>query len=385
MFYGVEGFNYRPDDPQLRAKGYSAIEKALALDPQSAEAHYARGILIWQPSKACPHRAALDEFRLALTRQPNLDDAWHHRGVVLMHIGHLEHAGEFYQRALALNPVNTLARFRFAPLRNYQQRYDDAITVLRRVPQDIYPSQWTYHMGWSLVTLGRMREAAQEIEAMLASNRADQGGVIHATRALLRAKTGDRRGAEADIAAAIELGKGFGHFHHTALTIGEVYALLGDLDRAQEWVEKAANDGFPNYSFFEVDPHLASLRATERFRRFLQQLRREWEHIARRRRRSSAEALTSRDPVIGGIVLDAVGQTLGGRPRRIARWAAVVVHGRRIGNRRTVRNPTPREHQGFALLGITWAPGGKGSTTSTRRPGPTCGSAADSTEARRAS
>ena len=107
----------------------------------------------------------------------------------------------------------------------------------------------------------------------------DQGGVIHATRALLRAKTGDRRGAEADIAAAIEAGKGFGYFHHTALTIGEVYATLGDVERAHEWVERASNDGFPCYAFFEVDPHLAPLRATERFRRFLTQLRAEWESI----------------------------------------------------------------------------------------------------------
>jgi hypothetical protein len=130
-------------------------------------------------------------------------------------------------------------------------------------------------MGWSLLALNRLREAAQEIEAILAKNRADQGGVIHATRALLRAKTGDRRGAEADIATAIAVGRGFGHFHHTALTIGEVYVQLGDLERAQQWVETAANDGFPNYSFFEVDPHLAPLRATERFGRYLAQLRAE--------------------------------------------------------------------------------------------------------------
>jgi tetratricopeptide (TPR) repeat protein len=279
IFYSVMSFNYRPNESEWRSKGHSAVEKALALDPKSAEAHYARGILIWQPSEAWPHRAALDEFRQALARQPNLDDAWHHRGVVLMHIGHLDRAEEFYERALALNPVNTQARFRLAPLRNYQQRYEDAILVMRRVPQEVYPSQWTYHMGWSLVALNRLSEAAQQIDAMLAKNRADQGGVMHATRALLRAKTGDRRGAEADIAAAIDAGRGFGHFHHTALTIGEVYAQLGDLERAQQWVENAANDGFPNYKFFEVDPHLAPLRATERFRRYLAQLRAEWEHI----------------------------------------------------------------------------------------------------------
>jgi Tfp pilus assembly protein PilF len=121
MFYGVMSFNYRPNDPQWRSKGHSAIEKAFALDPQSAEAHYARGILIWQPSESWPHRTALDEFRQALARQPNLDDAWHHRGVVLMHIGHLERAGEFYDRALALNPVTrrrTSASRRCATIRS---------------------------------------------------------------------------------------------------------------------------------------------------------------------------------------------------------------------------------------------------------------------------
>ena len=228
------------------------------------------------------------------------------------------------------------------------------------MPQDVYPSQWTYHMGWSLVALGRLREAAQEIEAMLAKNRADQGGVIHATRALLRAKTGDRRGAEADIAAAIDVGRGFGHFHHTALTIGEVYAQLGDLGAgAARWVEKAANDGFPNYSFFEVDPHLAPLRATERFRRYLRSCARSGSTSVPK------TTILGRSPDISrsgnrGNRPRRVGQTLGGRPRRIARWAAVVGRDRRIGNRRTVRAPTPREHQGSRSAGNHVGTGRKG-------------------------
>ena len=279
MLYSTKAFNFRPNEPLLREKAYSAVTKALALDPQSGEAHHARGILIWQPSEGFPHRGALAEFRQALASRPNLDESWHHRGVVLMHIGHLDRAKDFYERAVALNPANTQARFRLAPVLNYQLKFEEAITVLRRIPRDVYPSQWSYHMAWSLVSLGRTREAAQEIEVALAASPTDQGGVIHATRALLRSKTGDRRGAEADIAAALEAGKGFGHFHHTALTLGEVYAVLGELDRAQDWVEKAANDGFPCYAFFEVDPHLEPLRATERFRRFIAQLRAEWQHI----------------------------------------------------------------------------------------------------------
>jgi hypothetical protein len=58
-----------------------------------------------------------------------------------------------------------------------------------------------------------------------------------------------------------------------------VYSTLGDLDKAQEWIENAANAGFPNYAYFERDVHLAPLRATPRFRAFLAKLRLEWEHI----------------------------------------------------------------------------------------------------------
>lgn len=96
---------------------------------------------------------------------------------------------------------------------------------------------------------------------------------------MIRAKSGDRKGAEADISTAIRLGKGYGHFHHTAYSIAAVYSVLGDLDKAQEWIENAANDGFPCYTLFEADPNLQHLRRTPRFRSFIAKLRREYEHI----------------------------------------------------------------------------------------------------------
>ncbi len=57
---------------------------------------------------------------------------------------------------------------------------------------------------------------------------------MHAARGMLRSKRGDRKGAEADIAEATRLGKDFTHFHHTAYTIGAIYATLGKFDEAQE-------------------------------------------------------------------------------------------------------------------------------------------------------
>jgi hypothetical protein len=117
------------------------------------------------------------------------------------------------------------------------------------------------------------------IREALEENANDQGGVIHAARAMLRAKRGDRKGAEADIADAIHLGQNYIHFHHTAYSIAAIYSTLGEFDAAEKWIENAAGDGFPNYTYFEVDPNLEGLRTTGRFRDFLARLRAEWEHI----------------------------------------------------------------------------------------------------------
>jgi tetratricopeptide (TPR) repeat protein len=161
----------------------------------------------------------------------------------------------------------------------YQQKFEDAIAALDRVPRDAFPAQWTYQRAWSLISLGRLDEAQRLLGSSLAENPADQGGVLHAARAMVRAKRGDRAGVEADIAEAIRVGKNFIHFHHTAYAIGAIYATLGDFDKAQEWIENAANDGFPNYSYFETDVQLNRLREVPRFRAFLTKLRADWEHI----------------------------------------------------------------------------------------------------------
>jgi serine/threonine protein kinase/TolB-like protein/Tfp pilus assembly protein PilF len=279
LAYGNKSFFYKPNDPQWEERGFAAVQKALAIDPDAAEAHYAQAVMLWRPSHGFPSKEALAELQKALTSAPAFDEAWHQRGLILFHVGHLESGRRSIDRAVTINPSNTLARFRYGPIFVYQQKYEDAIAALNRVPKAAIPANWTYQLAWSLLSLGRMEEAARQVDEALRENAADQGGVLHGARAMLRAKMGDRKGAEADIAEAIRVGKNFGHFHHTAYSIGAVYATLGDFDKAQEWIENAANDGFPCYPLFENDPHLAHLRTVSKFQAFLKKLRQEWESV----------------------------------------------------------------------------------------------------------
>jgi tetratricopeptide (TPR) repeat protein len=279
LAYGNKSANYRANEPEWEEKGFAAAAKALALDPNAAEAHFARGVLLWRPSHGFPSREALAEFRAAFSARPDFSEAWHQHAVVLFHVGHLEAGERGIQRTLTLDPGSTIARFRLAPIHVYQQRFADALRDLDRVPREAYPAQWTFQRAWALLSLDRLDEAGQVVDGALRDNPVDQGGVLHAARAMLRSLRGDRKGAEADIAEGIRVGKDFVHFHHTAYAIGAVYASFGEFDKAQEWIENASNAGFPNYSYFETDIHLRRLREVPRFRAFLARLRQEWEKI----------------------------------------------------------------------------------------------------------
>ena len=58
--------------------------------------------------------------------------------------------------------------------------------------------------------------------------------------------------------------RSFGHTHHVHHHAACVYALLGDVDRAMAWLERAADAGFPCWPFFRIDPHLENLRDSAR-------------------------------------------------------------------------------------------------------------------------
>ena len=276
--YANRSFMFDPS-PEWDDKAFAAIQKAQAVDPDAPEIHYAMAQILWSPSHGFQSREALAEVRKTLAAQPGFDEGWHLHGLIAYHVGHLQAGLRDFERTLSLNPANDMARFRFGPVLSYQAKYQDAIDALHRVPRAVIPGLWTYQMAWALQSLGRFEESQREVDAFLAGKVPDQGGAVHSVRAMIRAKRGDRKGALDDIREAERIGSNFGHFHHTAYSIGAVYSVLGDYDKAQEWIEKAALGGFPNYSLFEADPNLERVRAIPRYRDFVAKMRQEWEHI----------------------------------------------------------------------------------------------------------
>jgi tetratricopeptide (TPR) repeat protein len=271
-------FLFTPDEKQWEEKAFVAIEKALSLDPDLAEAHHARGRLLWTPSNHFAHELAIQEYRRAVALNPNLDEALHQLALVYGHVGLFEEARRQLEKVIAINPGNTLARYRIGETFLFQRDYEKALAVFRSVPLEVNPSLVGHQTVWALFNLGKKEEAGATLEQLLGQYPEDSGGLFTSLQAVLAASAGEERTAEEKIAAAMERGKGFGHFHHTAYFIGCAYALMNKPELAMKWLEVAADEGFPCYPLFEGDTNLDKLRQDARFVAFLAKLKQQWEH-----------------------------------------------------------------------------------------------------------
>ena len=269
-------FLFAPTEKEWEEKAFVAAEKALSLDPDLAVAHLARGRLLWTPANHFPHEKAIREYRRALASDPTLDEAHNQLALIYDHIGLFEPALEEGRKAILTNPNNNLAVYRIAETLLFRGQYEEALSALRSIPERVNPPLVGLQTAWVLFNLGRRDEASSKIAQLLKDHPEDNGGLFTGVEAVLAASAGDERTVEAKVRLAVEKGRGFGHFHHTAYHLAVAYALIKNPDQAIKWLEDAASDGFPCYPLFERDHNLDNIRQNARFIQFMARLNQQW-------------------------------------------------------------------------------------------------------------
>jgi tetratricopeptide (TPR) repeat protein len=276
--YCYRSFYFAPEaeKKKLDEDAKVAVEKALDLNPDLAEAHFARSMVLWSHANRFPHEQTIQALKRAIALDPNYDEPHHWLGVVYLHIGLLDKARDETQKALALKSDNTRGRFRLAVIDIYSGKFDDALSVLKTVPPDSNPEDIYRHIAGALFQLGRYDEARAVVNQFLKDYPTDIGGTVTSVKAMLLAKSGKNQDADEAIQRAVQLGQGYGHFHHTAYNIASAYALMNKPDEALKWLRNAADDGFPCYPYFEIDHQLDNIRANPRFIEFMSKQKEQW-------------------------------------------------------------------------------------------------------------
>jgi len=240
--------------------GRLAAERALQLDPGLAEAHAAIGRIKrgydwdWAGADAA--------FQKALALEPQNSVVLLGASSLQASLGHFDDAVALNRRAVEIDPLSVVAHVSLGMHAYYAGHLDLAIDAFQK-SLAISPEGPEAHYLLGLVYLSRSQpqQALTEFEKIPAGSERTVGEAL-AYSAL---------GRQTDADAALQ--KLINDYHEqAAYQIGEVYAFRGEADRAFQWLEVARSHKDAGVAAIKGDPLLKNLYKDPRYAAFLQKM-----------------------------------------------------------------------------------------------------------------
>src|SRR5262245_19607445 len=247
---------------------------ALQSDPQLAEAHEALAAVY--RAVEFDWERTIDESRLALTLNPNLDQPHFFQAAAFYHLGLFDRVDAEIAAGIGSNPANRLDQLRTQGTAAVYAGHTDAATVatLEEVHRLVGDTSFNNILGLSYYYTGRGARAEEVLRAANGTSTGDR----RAQAILASILAAQHRHAEAR--ALIDRIRAGSIDHHIAHSLGVAYAQLGDMVEARRFLKQAAETGFPCYPWYVRDPLLDPLRGDADFKKFLEDLRETWRATA---------------------------------------------------------------------------------------------------------
>lgn len=245
---------------RTRAEALTLAQKAIDLAPNLARAHFVLA-RIYEGNLEIAKAAA--EYSRALQLAPNDAAQLRRYSYFVALTGNPSEALRIADKAIELDPLNADSYGNRAGALFDLRRYADAISYaeeVKRKSPDLF--QFPTLIGDCLVLLGRYREAKQQY----AQAKPDAYERLTG-EAILMARTGDRDGANRNLQRMRQL---FGDA--ASYQYGEIYAQLGDKDRALAALERAWEIRDGGLMNIRNDPALDPLRGDPRFEAIIKQM-----------------------------------------------------------------------------------------------------------------
>ncbi len=235
-------------------------ERALALDPQLAAAHLARGYLL--RVHEFDWRGAEFEFREGARLAPNDRIARAKLGHVLMGQGRPEESVPLFEAAVEADPLDTDPHRSLAGSFMAMGRLDDAEQHLRRALA-LQPGATGVYTQLAVLEILRGRPQT----ALAAARREPPGPYREFAEALALQVAGPAPAADAALAGLIKRQAGL-----LAYQVAEIYALRKDPDQAFAWLERARSNNDGGVGDLLTDPLLAPLKKDPRYAAFAREI-----------------------------------------------------------------------------------------------------------------
>ena len=242
-------------------KTLKAIEKAIALDDNSAPAYSALGG--FKLYHSFDLQGAEAAFQKALSLEPGNAEIINGLGSVQHPLGHWKEAEQFYRKSILLNPLKPLYYMNLGNCQTYLGRSDDAIKSFKKV-LEIDPGFQRAHLyqGINYLLLGKPDLALTEMQK--------ENLEIFKTFGLALAYHALERKQEADETLKEFKDK---YQNNWSYLLAQLHAFRGEKDLAFTWLETAYNkkDGWL-FFYLKGDPLLKNLRGDPRYKAFLKKM-----------------------------------------------------------------------------------------------------------------
>ncbi len=242
------------------ARARDAATRALALEPDLAEAHAALGWI--QMAHDRDWSGAEISYRRALELAPGNVLALTQSGFLTANLGHFEEGIALGNRAVAQDPLSASAYFFLGMSHWAAGRPTESVKALRKslelAPQGAATHCW---LSISLFQLGRLDEALVE-----AQREPEEWGRLFAVAVIQHAAG---RKTESDNALRELTAK---WADDGAYQVAEAHGARGETDPAFEWLERAFAQRDAGIFWTKVDPLLQSLHTDPRWDPFLRKL-----------------------------------------------------------------------------------------------------------------
>ncbi len=246
-------------------KAHEAALKAVAIDPQSAEAHASLGLVLnhmwdWIGAEA--------QFKRALQLDPRYANAHHWYADNLSILGRHDEALREAKQALELDPLNLMVGT-WVGLRYYlARRYDLAIEQGRStIELDVNFPAAHLLLGESYVQKALQEQALTELQT--AASLSGMSPLYLAQVAVANASAGKK---DETLRIVAQLQALSSERYVSPYGLAQIYAALNDKEQAFKWLQIAYGDRAVWMSYLAVDPIFDAVRSDQRFQDTLRRI-----------------------------------------------------------------------------------------------------------------
>lgn len=266
QYYSYLPFFTNATSNEALPKAKVAVTKALELDDTLARAHasqaYIKAYYEWDWT------GAEEEFRRALSLDPNDADTRHMFSRFLASMGRIDEALAELKVARELDPLSLVAKANVGVIHYFGRRYNEAIDELERLLEK-EPDFSTAHWGLGLVYEQKKMFPQAIAEFEKAGGLENGGQNTIASLGHAHAASGDKAAALKTLKKLNELAK---EGKMSPYQLALVHAGLGQKDQAFESLDKALLEKSTLLVYLKMDPRFDNLHDDRRFHDLLQRM-----------------------------------------------------------------------------------------------------------------